>query len=157
MKNNKKHVFIYHYPLILGHFFVFSSTNTQTGAQQTRKKGNIFTVLCAHKNTAKRTRRPGGWRQLPELCCVLNIPQTLLTVWAIRSYFTSPFASKKAHKARHMIEFRRWHGVFTPHRRKTRRQWELYPTIPAISRRKGGAQPPTKSHKWRKKRILFTF
>ena len=54
---------------------------------------------------------------------------------------------KKAHKARHMTEFRRWHGVFTPHRRKTRRQKKLYPTIPAISRRKGGAQPPAKSHK----------
>ena len=39
-------------PLILGYFFDFSSTNTQAGAQQTRKKGNIFTVLCAHKNTA---------------------------------------------------------------------------------------------------------
>lgn len=32
MKNDKEYVFIYHYPLILGHFFVFSSTKTQKKA-----------------------------------------------------------------------------------------------------------------------------
>ena len=40
MKNDKEYVFIYHYPLILGHFFVFSSTKTQKSRDVTTNKAH---------------------------------------------------------------------------------------------------------------------
>lgn len=48
MKNDKKHVFIYHYPLILGHFFVFSSTKIQKRRGATTNK---ITQMTKEKNS----------------------------------------------------------------------------------------------------------